>query len=91
MTAAAGATALAELERIARAHLGRGVDAPLRADERLAETVATDSLLRMTLLVETENAFSICVSDEEAMALETVGDLVALVEAKMNPAEGPTP
>ena len=86
MTAPAPEFILQRLDAIARQHLKR-TDA-LRLEDSLSHQVATDSLLRMTLLVETENAFQICIEDEEAMALTTVGDLVALVASKRDARAG---
>ncbi|MGN1348480.1 MAG: phosphopantetheine-binding protein [Acutalibacteraceae bacterium] len=44
--------------------------------------LALDSLSLLNLAVEIENEFELEVSDRDAMNLETVGDVMALIEAK---------
>ena len=44
--------------------------------------LALDSLSLLNLAVEIENEFELEVSDRDAMNLETVGDVLALIEAK---------
>lgn len=44
--------------------------------------LAIDSLSLLNLAVEIENEFELEVSDRDAMNLETVGDVLALIEAK---------
>lgn len=44
--------------------------------------LALDSLSLLNLAVEIENEFELEISDRDAMNLETVGDVLALIEAK---------
>lgn len=44
--------------------------------------LALDSLSLLNLAVEIENEFDLEVSDRDAMNLETVGDVIALIESK---------
>ena len=44
--------------------------------------LALDSRSLLNLAVEIENEFELEVSDRDAMNLETVGDVLALIEAK---------
>ena len=44
--------------------------------------LALDSLSLLNLAVEIESEFELEVSDRDAMNLETVGDVLALIEAK---------
>ena len=60
---------------VARQHLGWNDE--LRAEMRLVEDLELDSLKTLTLALEVENHFRVCL-DEEA-GIETVGDLVAII------------
>jgi acyl carrier protein len=73
------------IEEVARAHLdlsGRR----LGPDLRLAEDLALDSIQRLTLAVEVENRFRICLDPEDEEGIETVGDLAAVVQRKLEAA-----
>ena len=65
---------LAGVAAVAREHLGW--TGPLRLDMRLVEDLELDSLKQLTLAVEVENHFRICLDPERDHELETVGDLV---------------
>jgi acyl carrier protein len=88
---------LQAVEEVARAHLdldrrsdrGRGTAAPDRfgPELRLVEDLALDSIQRLTLAVEVENRFRICLDPEDEEGIETVGDLAAVVERKLEAAE----
>lgn len=72
---------LAAIARILRAHLDwQGTLVP---QLRLIEDLALDSLRRLTLAVEVENLFRVKLEPEDEASLETVGDLVVLVERKL--------
>lgn len=74
------------IEEVARAHLdlsGRR----LGPDLRLAEDLALDSIQRLTLAVEVENRFRICLDPEDEEGIDTVGDLADAVGRKLR--EGP--
>jgi acyl carrier protein len=49
----------------------------------LKEDLEIDSLDRVELTLELENAFGLYVLDEEAGNISTVGDIVSLIEAKV--------
>ncbi len=53
-------------------------------DARLHEDLSADSLDMVELTVKLEEHYSIDISDAEAAACETVGDVVKLVEGKRN-------
>lgn len=76
---------LAALQQIAAQHLQR--TEPLQLQHSLAQDVAPDSLARMTLVVEIENHFRICLADEEAAGLQTVDDAIHLIGAKLATAQ----
>lgn len=71
---------LRAIEDVARKHLGwEGVLTPATP---LADAMALDSLRRLTLVVEIENRFRICLDDEDEAAIQTVGDLVDAIERR---------
>ena len=72
---------LAGLEAIARERLE--LDRPLDPKASLVGELRLDSLRLLTLAVEVENRFRIHLEPDEEAAIETVGDLVALVEKKL--------
>jgi len=66
---------LAGVTEVARTHLGW--EGPLDPELRLVEDLELDSIKSLTLALEVENYFRVCL-DEEAGIL-TVGDLVRVV------------
>jgi acyl carrier protein len=71
---------LAGIEEVARAHLGwQGVLSPAMP---IAEAMALDSLRRLTLVVEIENRFRVCLEEEDEAAIETVADLVTAIRRR---------
>jgi acyl carrier protein len=71
---------LAAIADVARTHLGW--TGPLDPGLRLIEDLQLDSIRLLTLTVEIENRFRVRLDEAEDAALETVGDLVAVVAAK---------
>ena len=70
------------IAEVARLHLDwRG---EIRPDQRIVEALALDSLRRLTLVVEIENRFRIRLDDADETAIETVGDLVALIRRSLD-------
>jgi acyl carrier protein len=65
---------------VAERHLGW--QGELRPELRLVEDLELDSLKLLTLAVEVENHFRICLDEEDEMAIETVADLVRIIELK---------
>ena len=68
------------IAEVARQHLGWKGE--LRPEMRLVEDLELDSLKTLTLALEVENHFRVCL-DEEAGIL-TVGDLVAIIRERHN-------
>jgi len=69
------------VETVAREHLDR--QEKLALDMDLIEDLELDSLLLLTLAVEVENRFRICLDQEDEAAIRTVGDLVKIVHRKL--------
>jgi acyl carrier protein len=61
-----------------------GFDGLLRPEQRLAEDLELDSLKTLTLAVEVENRFRICLDPDSEAQIVTVGDLVATVRRKLD-------
>ena len=72
---------LAGLEAIARECLE--VDRALTPESRLVEELRLDSLRLLTLAVEVENRFRVRLDPEDEGSIETVGDLMRVVERKL--------
>ena len=72
---------LAAVEQVARDHVGW--QGHLRPEMRLAEDLELDSLKTLTLAVEVENRFRICLDVDSEAQIVTVGDLVATVGRKL--------
>ena len=72
---------LAGIREVAVEHLGwQGELAP---DLRLIEDLQLDSIRLLTLAVEVENRFQVALDDDDESGLETVGDLVTVVERRL--------
>ena len=69
------------VERVVRQHLGH--TGPVRADMPLVETFRLDSVRMLTLVVELENHFRVNLEPGDEAGLESVGDLVALLERRV--------
>jgi acyl carrier protein len=79
---------LAALEEIARAKLGW--EGRLAPGMSLGEAFALDSLRRLTLVVEVEDRFRICLEEGDEASIETVGDLLRTIRRKRGePARDP--
>lgn len=72
----------ARIARILCRSLVAGRMTLLRAETRLVEDLRADSLDLVMIQMALEEEFSIAISDDEGAALETVGDIAALVRAK---------
>ena len=72
---------LSAIETVAKTH--EVWSGPLRADLRLIEDLDLDSLKALTLAVEVENRFKICLDPEAEADITTVGDLVAAVRREL--------
>jgi acyl carrier protein len=72
---------LAVIEDVARDHdLWKG---SLSRDLRLIEDLELDSLKALTLAVEVENRFRVCLDPEIEAMIITVGDLVDMVRREL--------
>jgi len=71
---------ITDIAEVARQHLGWKGE--LRPEMRLVEDLELDSLKTLTLALEVENFFRVCL-DEEA-GIQTVGDLVAIVREQLD-------
>ncbi len=67
---------------VAREHVG--FKGALRPEMRLVESLGLDSLKLLTLAVEVENRFRICLDPEDEAAIETVADLVAIIRKQLD-------
>lgn len=72
---------LAGVAAVAREHLAW--TRPLAPEMRLIEDLALDSLRLLTLAVEVENRFHVCLDEMDEAGISTVGDLVAAVRRKL--------
>jgi len=66
---------------VARRHVG--FEGRLEPEMDLVEDLALDSIRLLTLAVEVENRFRVCLDEEDEAAITTVGDLVAAVEREL--------
>lgn len=65
---------------VAARHLGWKGE--LQPEMHLVEDLELDSLRLLTLAVEVENHFRVCLDEEDEAVIETVGDLVRIIEQK---------
>jgi acyl carrier protein len=68
------------ITEVARVHLGWAGE--LRPEMRLVEDLELDSLKRLTLALEVENYFQICLDEEGAIL--TVGDLAEIIRERLD-------
>jgi len=80
---------LAGIAAVAREHLG--YTGPLEPAMHLVEDLELDSIRRLTLAMEVENRFRVCLDEEDDLAVETVGDLVRAVSVKLAAAQDEPP
>jgi acyl carrier protein len=74
------AAILCAIEGLVREHLDR--DVTLHPDQRLAEILELDSIRLLTLVVEVENRFRICLDEHDDAGLDTVGDLLEAIRRR---------
>lgn len=67
---------------VAREHVG--FEGELQPEMRLVESLGLDSLKLLTLAVEVENRFRICLDPEDEAGIETVADLVAIIRKQLD-------
>ena len=78
------ARVLEEIRRIARVELEFSGEVSL--SQRLHEDLKLDSMAMIVVAVGLENAFRVKLQEEDAGAIATVGDLVALVVRRVGEA-----
>ena len=71
---------LAGIAEVARLHLGW--EGRLAPEMQLVEDLELDSLKMLTLALEVENHFRVCLDSE--VGIETVGDLVAAIRERLD-------
>ena len=74
-----------EVEDLARSKLGW--EGALEPSMRLVEDLRLDSLRLLTLAMEVEDRFRICLDEDDEAGIATVGELVALVDTKLSASE----
>jgi acyl carrier protein len=72
---------LRELAEVVREHLDH--EGELSPEMDLIEDLELDSLRLLTLAVEVENRFRICLDQQDEASIRTVADLVAVVRRKL--------
>jgi len=72
---------LAGIAAVAKEHLGW--EGPLESETSLVEVMQLDSIKVLTLVVELENHFRICLDPDAAEEIATVGDLVAAISSRL--------
>ena len=72
---------LQQIAEVARDKLD--YEGQLSREMRLVEDLELDSIRLMTLAIEVEDRFEICLDEEDEEAIVTVADLVAVVRRKL--------
>jgi len=78
---------LDRIRRVARERLE--VNMPFDLETNLLRDLQLDSLKQLSLVVELENAFEICFEPEDEAEIETVGNVVDLVQRRLAAGAGP--
>ncbi len=76
-----GGEILAAIARLARDKLGYAGE--LAPGMRLVEDLELDSIRLMTLAMEVEDHFRVCLDEDDEAAIVTVADLLAVIEKKL--------
>ncbi len=71
----------AEIERLAKEHLE--LRSPLPPEARLVEDLGLDSMRLLSLAVEVEDHFRVCLEPKDEAEITTVSDLARVVCAKL--------
>ena len=69
------------LRKVAREHLD--YEGELTPETRLVDALALDSLRLLTLVVELENHFEVCLEEGDEEGIETVADLLAVLRSRL--------
>ncbi len=73
----------ARISRILSRLLVMGRAQPIKPELRLAEDLRVDSIDRVMIAMAVEEEWEIAIADDEAAALATVGDIIALVRQRL--------
>ena len=73
---------LETIQELARTHLDH--TEPVTLDQDLIEDLRLDSLKLLTLAVQVENHFQICIDSDTEAAIRTIGDLVSVIERQLS-------
>lgn len=76
---------LARVSQVIQAETGR--TGPFGPDTHLVDGLGLDSLALLSITVELENRFELCLEPEEGEALERIGDIVGLLMRMSREAE----
>jgi acyl carrier protein len=71
-------TVLEGVRTVLRTHLA--IAGPVEPTTALREELQLDSLAQLTLIVELENHFRVCFETVDEQEIETVGDVVEVIE-----------
>jgi acyl carrier protein len=82
-----GEEILAAVAALARDKLG--YEGELSGAMRLVEDLELDSIRLMTLAMEVEDRFRICLDEDDEAAIVTVADLIAAVGRKLESKDAP--
>ena len=74
------ALVMVEIRRVVESELS--LPRAIKPGDRLVDDLGLDSLTLTTLAVELEDRFQIILSDEEALRIQTVGELARCVAAR---------
>lgn len=69
------------IRAVAREHLD--YDGDVSPQTRLVEVLELDSVRLLTLVVEVENHFDVCLEEGDEDGVETAGDLVAVLRSRL--------
>ncbi len=69
------------IKAVAHRHLE--LDRPIDLDTRLVEDLELDSIQLLTLAVEVENRFEVCLDPDADLSMTTVRDLVVAVRGRL--------
>lgn len=72
---------LGEIERLAAEHLD--IDKKILPEMDLVEDLGLDSLKLLTLAVQVENRFRICIDSEDEEKIRSVADLISVIDARV--------
>ncbi len=81
------AEVLQGIREVAQQHLGWRQE--LTPELHLVEDLELDSVRLLTLAIEVENRFRVCLDEDDELAIATVGDLVVAVQRGLSAPTAP--